>query len=65
MRTYQVTLDEEELQLISNICHNFKDCYRGCREEIIPVMAMEANIRIQTDGAYEPDPTYDIKIVER
>lgn len=56
-----VKLSDKELELISLICHEFKDTYRGCADAVKPVMFLELNLVVQTNGAYDPDPTYDIK----
>ena len=56
----KVILTHEQLELIADICHNYKDIYRGCPSLIKPVMELEANLVQQTCGEYEPDPTYDL-----
>lgn len=60
MRTYNVTLTDDQLELIATVCHEYKDVYRGDRYQILPVMALEAELCKQTDEAYCPDTTYDI-----
>ena len=61
MRKYTVTLSDEQLELISLICHEYKDVYRGDRYQIRPVMELEASLVGQTDEAYCPDTTYDLR----
>lgn len=58
---YSLILSDKQLELLSNICHNYKDDYRGCKEEILQVMELEKSLVQQTGGAYAPDTTYNIK----
>lgn len=62
---YSLILSDKQLELLSNICHNFKDDNRGCKEEILPVMELEKSLVQQTGGAYAPDTTYDVKKTKR
>ena len=57
-----ITLNENQLKLISDICHEYKDCHRGDANCILPVMHLENSLILQTDGAYLPDNTYNIQI---
>ena len=60
-KRYKVELTEEQLELLSDICHDFKDYNRGSEYYIRPVMELEAELTRQTDGAYEADSTYDLE----
>ena len=60
MKTCTITLTYDQLELISNICHDFKDFNRGDAYQIMPVMKLEEDLVKQTDGVYEPDTTYDM-----
>ena len=57
-RTIELTF--EQLQTLSDIMHGYKDMFRGDYYFIKPVMDIEAELVKQSDGAYEPDPTYDM-----
>lgn len=55
-----VKLNNEQMVLLSNVFHEYKDYNRGVACLIKPVMELEAKLVNETDGMYEPDPTYDI-----
>ena len=61
VRKHKVELTEEQLDLLSDICHGYKDCYRGCEAFVRPVMELEAELTKQTGGVYFSDSTYDIR----
>ena len=61
MEDYKIILNEKDLELLSAICHEYKDIYRGCGEVLLPVMDLEKKLTAQTVGAYESDTTYDWK----
>lgn len=52
---------KDELKIMSNVFHDYKDYNRGIKESILPVMELEKKLTELTGGAYEPDTTYDIK----
>ena len=52
---------EEELILLRDVIHDYKDARRGMKEFLIPVMELEKKIIALSDGQYEPDTTYDWK----
>lgn len=56
-----IILTNEQLTLLSDICHEYKDIHRGEAKNIRPVMRLEKNITNQTAGVYEPDTAYDIQ----
>ncbi len=58
---YKVELTEEQLDLLSDICHEYKDSNRGCEAFVRPVMELEAELTEQTGGVYFSDSTYDIR----
>lgn len=60
-KTYKVELTQEQLDLLSDICHDYKDGNRGSEYYIRPVMELEAELTRQTEGAYFSDSTYDIR----
>lgn len=57
----RIELTQEQLDLLSDICHGYKDSNRGCESFIRPVMELEAELTRQTKGAYFSDSTYDIR----
>ena len=57
----QVTLTLEQLDYLSDVFHNYKDCYRDCECMIKDAMEFEQNLAKQTNGQYAPDTTYDWK----
>ena len=59
--SHAVVLTDEQLELLSNICHDYQDSNRGCEACILPVMELEKSLVQQTGGAYAPDTTYDVK----
>lgn len=61
MAKHIIALEDSELEIIRNVMHEYKDVYRGTKEYILPVMALEKNLSSQTAGAYDPDTTYDIR----
>ena len=61
MNGHTITLTDKDLVIISTICHEFKDVYRGEKEMLLPIMDFEKRIAEQTAGAYESDTTYDWK----
>ena len=54
-------LTDENLRLLSDIIHEYKDSNRGWKERLLEVMALELKLLIGTDGRYEPDTTYNVK----
>lgn len=58
---HAVTLSGTDLELLSDICHNYKDSFRESVDMIRPVMEFENKLAAQTNGAYEADTTYDIR----
>lgn len=64
MKTYNISVSEDDLVLLSGVFHNYKDCFRGDADMILPAMELEKKFKDQTEGAYEPDPTYDVKMPE-
>lgn len=54
-------LSQEQLDLLSEIFHEYKDYNRGDRDRILPAMDLEADLNRLSGGRYIPDPTYDIK----
>ena len=57
----EVILTHKQLELISLICHCYKDYHRGCTDEILEVMDFEKSLTNQTQGVYQADTTYDVK----
>jgi len=55
-----ISLTEDQLELLSDICHSYKDYHRGIAEAVVPVMELESSLHTQTAGKYEPDTTYNI-----
>lgn len=54
-------MTDENLHLLSDVIHEYKDSNRGWKERLLEVMALELKLLIGTDGRYEPDTTYNIK----
>lgn len=54
-------LTDENLRLLSDIIHEYKDSNRGWKERLLEVMALELKLLVGTDGRYEPDTTYNVK----
>lgn len=61
MALHEIFLSDEDLELLSDIFHEYKDGRRGEPEFIRPVMDLEKDLAIQTGGLYQADTTYDIK----
>ena len=57
----QITLTHDELVFLSDVFHNYKDCYRDCKSVIEDAMEFEKKLSVRTNGLYSPDPTYDWK----
>lgn len=57
---FKIELTPEDLVLIMEICHNYKDEHRGSADFIRPIMNHEKKITEQTHGEYISDTTYDI-----
>lgn len=54
-------LTDENLRLLSDIIHKYKDTNRGWKEGLLEAMALELKLLVGTDGRYEPDTTYNVK----
>jgi len=54
-----VGLTEEELILLRDVIHDYKDAHRGMKEFLVPVMELEKKFAALSKGRYEPDTTYD------
>jgi len=53
-------LTHEQLELMNDIFHSFKDFHRNSRETILRVMDLESALTRETNGEYQPDTTYNI-----
>lgn len=53
----------ENLELLSDILHSYKDIHRCNDEEVIRVMKLEKEISKATNGLYNPDTTYDVRFL--
>ncbi len=62
MEKYKIELTQEELNLLSEVFHTYKDEYRGCWDEVRNAMKVEKTLTFQTIGAYVSDTTYDIDL---
>ena len=56
-----ITLTQDQLAYLADVFHNYKDCYRDCKSMIEDAMEFEESLKKQTNGLYDPDPTYDWK----
>ena len=56
---------DEELTVLRDIIHDFKDFNRGAKEMLIPAMELEKKFTMLSDGRYIPDTTYDWKETDR
>lgn len=61
MALHEIFLSGEDLELLSDIFHDYKDYHRNNNEAVRPVMDLEKDLTIQTGGLYQADTTYDIK----
>lgn len=61
MKMHTILLSNEDLELLSDIFHDYKDNHRNNNEAVRPVMNLEKDLTIQTGGLYQADTTYDIK----
>lgn len=53
-------LTPEQLDLMCDIFHSYKDYNRNFRETILKVMELESALTSETNGEYQPDTTYNI-----
>ena len=60
-KTTSECLTEEELILLRDIIHDYKDAHRGMKEFLVPVMELEKKFAALSEGRYEPDTTYNWK----
>lgn len=58
-KTAFVGFTEEELILLRDVIHDYKDAHRGMKEFLVPVMELEKKFAALSGGRYEPDTTYD------
>lgn len=58
---HRLLLTTEELALLSQVFHVYKDEYRGESDCILPVMNIEKKLQSQTQGVYKPDTTYNLR----
>ncbi len=56
-----ISLNENDLETLSDLFHEVKDYNRGDKQKIETVMRIETMLQQQTAGLYKPDTTYDIK----
>lgn len=61
MKNKKPKLTDSELELLSDIFHDYKDTHREIKESVRKAMDLEKKITVITGGRYEPDTTYDIK----
>ncbi len=59
LQEFPVFLTREELETLSEVFHGYKDYNRGSRDLLLLAQGIEARLVKQTEGAYEPDTTYD------
>lgn len=57
----KIILSDKDLQTIADAFSQFKDCNRGDKNSILPIMKIEQSMSNQTAGRYKPDTTYDIQ----
>ena len=58
-KTALVGFTEEELILLRDVIHDYKDAHRRMKEFLVPVMEFEKKFAALSEGRYEPDTTYD------
>ena len=57
----KISFTDNELSLISDIFHEYKDNHRGIKSDLLPVMEIEKKLSELSGQRYTPDTTYDWK----
>ncbi len=57
----KISFTDDELSLISDILHEYKDSHRGIKSDLLPVMEIEKKLSELSGQRYTPDTTYDWK----
>lgn len=57
----KISFTDDELSLISDIFHEYKDNHRGIKSDLLPVMEIEKKLSELSGQRYTPDATYDWK----
>lgn len=57
----KISFTDDELSLISDIFHEYKDSHRGIKSDLQPVMEIEKKLSELSGQRYTPDTTYDWK----
>lgn len=57
----KISFTDNELSLISDIFHEYKDNHRGIKSDLLPVMEIEKKLSGLSGQRYTPDTTYDWK----
>lgn len=57
----KISFTDDELSLISDIFHEYKDGHRGIKSDLLPVMEIEKKLSELSGQRYSPDTTYDWK----
>ena len=65
LKTALSCFTDEELTILRDIIHDYKDTNRGQKKMLIPVMELEKKFAMLSDGRYVPDTTYDWKETSR
>lgn len=59
---FTVELTDKQLETLAVIMHEFKDYNRGDKSMVLPAMEIEKELTEQTNGVYQADTSYDIKV---
>lgn len=61
----KISFTDEELSLISDIFHEYKDNHRGIKSDLLPAMEIEKKLSELSGQRYTPDTTYNWKDSEK
>lgn len=61
----KISFTDDELSLISDIFHEYKDNHRGIKSDLLPAMEIEKKLSELSGQRYTPDTTYDWKDSEK